>query len=246
MNQTDAQQNARSSARLVALISLFAAILALVIPGAAVAKKCDSPPCHSGDGDNDNAGGDYEVALTTGVFQFDFANAALNRKGNLVGTQGIEISRPPCPDSATTCGSTLGQIAWDAVMNTCGGLFSDGVSTPIEAIYVGADDWSVYKNSETMIGINLQTIYLPSNLAEPIEKEIQIILRYYSPGDVFLPEAPGDSNKTSFPLDEYVIWGKPRGGRHSGWDTCFHSDTDERPPLPGNDWIFQLEIQKPN
>jgi hypothetical protein len=125
-------------------------------------------------------------------------------------------------------------------MRECGGPLSGEIPSSFK---VDADDWSVYRNSPTQMGINLETIYLPE--ANPIQKEIQIILRYYNPGDVFLPPGPDDEGPTVFPLDEYVIWGKPKGGKHSGWDTCFHSESDEVVRLPGDPWVFELEISLP-
>jgi len=199
------------------LITLVTVILALAMSSAAVAKKCDNPPCNQG-GD-----GDYKVEIKSGPFQFGPADVSLNKKGNLVGSVPLIIDRPAA--------NTPNRTAWDAVMETCGGPLGT-----VSSIGIDADDWSVYKNSSTNIGINLETIYLPDS--GPIKKEIQIILRYYNPGDVFLPPGLDNENPTVFPLDEYVIWGKPKGGKHSGWDTCFHSDSDDVAGLPGDPWEF--------
>jgi hypothetical protein len=224
MKQIEPGQKARSRTRLMPLITLVTVILALAMSSMAMAKKCDNPPCNEG-GD-----GDYQVAIKSGPFQFGPAAVSLNKKGNLVGTVPIIIKRPDK--------STPERLAWDAVMETCGGPLG-----AVSSILVDADDWSVYKNSPTNISINLETIYLPNSA--PIEKEIQIILRYYTPGDVFLPPGPGNEDPTVFLLDEYVIWGKPKGGKHSGWDTCFHSESDEVVRLPDGPWEFKLEISLP-
>lgn len=228
MQQIEPGQKARSPTRLMSMITLVTVILALAIPSVAVAKKCDNPPCSQGGGDPD-----YMVAITSGPFQFGLAPVSINRKGNLVGTEPIIINRPPDGDWDE-------QSAWDAVMETCGGPLGQ-----VSSIGVDADDWSVYKNSPTMIGINLETIYLPNS--GPITKEIQIILRSYTPGDDFLP-GPNDEEPTVFPLDQYVIWGKPKGGGHSGWETCFQSDSEEVDPLPppaDYPWEFILKISLP-
>jgi hypothetical protein len=226
MKQLESRQKTRFPTRLMPLITLVTAILALAMSSVAVAKKCEPPPCNpSGGGD-----GEYLISLTSGPFQFGPAKVSLNKKGTLVGAETILIDRPE---------GTEEKLAWNEVMSTCGGPLSGD----IDYIEVGADDWSVYKNSDTNISINLETIYLPAT--GPIKKEIQIILRDYEPGGVFLPPGPGNVNSTIFPLGDYVIWGKPKGGKHSGWDTCFHSESDEVDRLFSDPWEFQLEISLP-
>lgn len=173
--------------------------------------------------------GDYMVALTSGPFQFAPAKASLNKKGTLVGAEAILINRPD---------DLIWEAeAWDAVMSTCGGPLGADTSFRVDA-----DDWSVYRNSPTQMGINLETIYLPNTGA--IKKEIQIILRYYQAGDVFLPPDTVSGGPTIFPLNEYVMWGKPKGGgKHSGWATCFQSSSDENPQLPPSGYLWEFELQ---
>lgn len=218
MKQIEERGQNRSPTRLTPIIVFIVFTLALAIPGVTLA-KCETPPCGKGD-----EGGDgYKVGLSSGLFTFTPKNVSLNKKGTLVGAEPLEIKAPT---------GEAGSV-WNALMMNCGGPMSPAPN----AIYVDADDWSVYKNSSTNISINLETIYLPNT--GPIEKEIQIILRGV-PGEDFLPEA----GTITFDLTDYVIWGKPKGGPHSGWDTCYQSGSDDSLELPDPLGLFRLEIIK--
>ncbi len=219
MKQIQDRRKTRSLACVTPVIVFIAISLALAIPGVALGKKCEAPPCGKGDG----GGGGYQVGLSSGLFTFTPLSVSLNRKGILVGAEPLAIEAPTDDAAASV---------WNELMTTCGGP----LSTAPNAIFVDADDWSVYKNSAANISINLETIYLPNT--GPIEKEIQIILRGV-PGDDFLPEA---GSSITFYLADYVIWGKPKGGPHSGWDTCYQSDSDDIPRLPDAFGEFELQI----
>jgi len=156
----------------------------------------------------------YNVALTTGVYTFSH-EATLNSRGYLksYGTDTLVIGPPVGIEE---------QEAWNAVIDSCGGPllgnFSEG-----HDMHVNFDDWAVGRNGDDgILWINFENIRLPNDGVP--QKEIQIQLRLKDRPDItktFLPTEVGED--LTFPLNSYVVWGKPLGGKgkNKGWDTCY-------------------------
>lgn len=195
MKQIEPRQEARSPKHLMLLILVFGTAVALSVSGAAVAKKCENPPCGGGGGETS---AEYTAALTAGGFIFGPVDVTPNnRDTGYTSALKLDMSRPE--------DGTAEANAWDDVFLACSDVLGN---TTISGVTVGTD-WGITqggkKNSSTTRNVRITFRSVVADGFEDVSLWFALISwAPENPRSDFLP-APGETSV--YILDTAKIYG---------------------------------------